>query len=58
MKGELGWLTHPYGKGVSKTFRAEGGWEGGLHIPGGMEDGSWEQTLQGQPSFKLFTALD
>lgn len=43
MKGELGWLTHPYGKGVSKPAgRREAGEEGCAFQEGGSQD----QTLQ------------
>lgn len=52
MKGELGWLTHPYGKGVSKPSGLRVGGKEGRE----MEDGSLHQTRD-QPSFKLLTAL-
>lgn len=45
MKGELGWLTHPYGKGVSKVPELRVGGKGGLQVPGGTKDGSWDQTV-------------
>lgn len=44
MKGELGWLTHPYGKGVSKLPGLRVG--RGLWVPGEMEDGNLDQTQQ------------
>jgi hypothetical protein len=46
-KGELGWLTHPYGKGVSKPLVPGRGVGIGMLVPwrdaemGLREDGAW-----------------
>lgn len=40
MKGELGWLTHPYGKGVSKVPELRVGGEGGCRSQEGRRMGA------------------